>query len=205
MSAYGNFNAIMIRYFHSIFGLSLKSEKRSIGCLHVLFGLTCRHLHTFSDIDQAGLLPISSLFYEVITTLVNPCQILPPTAARLHRYRQTENAYMYYVFVAFKTIQFSTVKVLVGFFRLFIVATGYPSEQRPPRGQLVVTADSARIQDETTESSAWFFNVLGVLHRYTGPRFKVSSERQLIIVRLISPGIEPTTSIFQVERSNQLS
>ena len=31
-----------------------------------------------------------------------------------------------------------------------------------PRRRLVVTGDSARIQDETTESSAWFFNALGV-------------------------------------------
>ena len=31
-----------------------------------------------------------------------------------------------------------------------------------PRRQLVVTGDCARIQNKTTESSAWFFNVLGV-------------------------------------------
>ena len=31
-----------------------------------------------------------------------------------------------------------------------------------PKRRLVVTRDSARIQDETTENSAWFFNVLGV-------------------------------------------
>ena len=31
-----------------------------------------------------------------------------------------------------------------------------------PRKRLVVTVDSARIQDETTENSAWFFYVLGV-------------------------------------------
>ena len=31
-----------------------------------------------------------------------------------------------------------------------------------PRRRLVVTGDSARIQDETTESSALLFNVLGV-------------------------------------------
>ena len=31
-----------------------------------------------------------------------------------------------------------------------------------PRRRLVVTGDSARIQDGTTENSAWFFNVLGV-------------------------------------------
>ena len=31
-----------------------------------------------------------------------------------------------------------------------------------PRRRLVVMGDSARIQDETTENSAWFFNVLGV-------------------------------------------
>ena len=31
-----------------------------------------------------------------------------------------------------------------------------------PRRRLIVTGDSARIQDEATENSAWFFNVLGV-------------------------------------------
>ena len=31
-----------------------------------------------------------------------------------------------------------------------------------PRRRLVVTGDSARIHDEITESSAWFFNALGV-------------------------------------------
>ena len=46
--------------------------------------------------------------------------------------------------------------VLVG--NSFIVATGCPSERRPHRRRLVVTGDSARIQDETTESSAWFIN-----------------------------------------------
>ena len=30
------------------------------------------------------------------------------------------------------------------------------------RRRLVVTGDSARIQDKTAESSAWFFNMLGV-------------------------------------------
>ena len=49
------------------------------------------------------------------------------------------------------------------------------------RRRLVVTGDSARIQDETTEHSVWFFSVLGVEHRHTGPRFNVSSERLLII------------------------
>ena len=43
-------------------------------------------------------------------------------------------------------------------FRLFIV-TDYLSDA--PRRRLVVTGDSARIQDETTENSAWFFNLLG--------------------------------------------
>ena len=45
--------------------------------------------------------------------------------------------------------------------RLSTVATGsHVSEV--PRIRLVVTGDSARIQDKTTESSAWFFNMLGV-------------------------------------------
>ena len=63
-----------------------------------------------------------------------------------------------------------------------------------PRIWLVVTGNGAKVQDETTESSAWFFNALGVLHRDSGHRFKVSSERLLVNVRLTSPGIEPTTS-----------
>ena len=92
-----------------------------------------------------------------------------------------------------------------GYFHLSIVATGCPSERRPQKTVKVITGGSAVIQDETTESFAWFFNVLGVQHRHTGPRFGVSSERQLIIVILTSPGIEPTTSSFQVERSIQLS
>ena len=59
-----------------------------------------------------------------------------------------------------------------------------------PRRRLVVTGNSARIQDETTESSTWFFNVLGVKHRHTGPRFNVSSERLLVIL-VGQPGIRP--------------
>ena len=65
-----------------------------------------------------------------------------------------------------------------------------------PSRRLVVTGYGARIQGKTTESSAWFFNMLGVSHRHTGLRFKVSSDRQLVIVTLTSPGIEPTTSSF---------
>ena len=61
-----------------------------------------------------------------------------------------------------------------------------------PRRRLVVTGDSARIQDKTTENFAWFFNVLGVLHRHMGPRFNVSSERQLIIL-VGQPGIRTHT------------
>ena len=59
------------------------------------------------------------------------------------------------------------------------------------RRWLVVTGDSARIQDEqeeTAESSAWFFNVLGVEHRHTGPRCNVSSER-LSLILVGQPGI----------------
>ena len=47
------------------------------------------------------------------------------------------------------------------YFRLFIVATGCPSERRLQE-TVSCYGDRARIQDETTESSVWFFNVLGV-------------------------------------------
>ena len=61
-----------------------------------------------------------------------------------------------------------------------------------PRRRLVVTGDSARIQDKTTENSAWFFNVLGEWHSHRGPRFNVSSERLLAIL-VGQPGFEHTT------------
>ena len=54
------------------------------------------------------------------------------------------------------------VSLLVDYYCLFIVATSRRSQQGPPGRRLVVTGDSARIQAETTENSAWFFNVLGV-------------------------------------------
>ena len=69
---------------------------------------------------------------------------------------------------------------LVGYFHLFIVATGCPSE-RCPQKTVSCYGDSARIQDETTENFTWFFKVISVQHRHTGPRFNVSSERLLMI------------------------
>ena len=60
-----------------------------------------------------------------------------------------------------------------------------------PRRRLDVTGDSERIHDETTESSTWFFNVYSTVTRDLDLKS--------------SPGIEPTASSFQVERSNQLN
>ena len=70
-----------------------------------------------------------------------------------------------------------------------------------PWRRLVVMEDSARIEDETTESSTWFFNLLGVSHCHMGAWFKVSSEGKLVTVRLASLGIKPTTLSFQVRCS----
>ena len=74
--------------------------------------------------------------------------------------RQILSVYSQILIIVCEWPQF--VQVLVGYFHVFIVATGCPSERHPPKRQLVVTGDSARIQDETTENSNWFFNVLGV-------------------------------------------
>ena len=49
------------------------------------------------------------------------------------------------------------LRISVGYFRLFIGATGCPSERRL-RVRLLVTGDSVGIQDEITENSTWFFN-----------------------------------------------
>ena len=53
---------------------------------------------------------------------------------------------------------------LLDYIRLFIVATGYPSERRPQKKVSCLGrggGNSARIQGETTDSSVWFFNVPG--------------------------------------------
>ena len=68
------------------------------------------------------------------------------------------------------------------YFRLFIIATGCPSEQCPQKTVSYYGVHSARI--------------------HTLPQFQVASETQLIIVRLNSLGNEPTTSSFHVERTN---
>ena len=47
----------------------------------------------------------------------------------------------------------------IGYFRLFIVASGCPSERRPKKTGSCY-GDSAKIQDEPTESYAWSFNVV---------------------------------------------
>ena len=64
--------------------------------------------------------------------------------------------------------------------------------------ELVVTGGSARIQDKTTESPTWFFNMLGEQHHHKGPQFKVSSERQLIIVRLKGQESNPQARVFKL-------
>ena len=81
-------------------------------------------------------------------------------------------------------------------FRLFLVITFFPSEQRPQK-TVSVYGDCARIQDETTESSAWFLNVLGVYHRHMGPRFKVSSKKQLVIVKLATHNHDFSSRVLQ--------
>ena len=68
--------------------------------------------------------------------------------------------------------------VWFGYFPLFIVATGCPSERRPQKTVTVVMGDSARYRTKLLRipsGSLTFFN------RHTGPRFNVSSERQLVI------------------------
>ena len=49
---------------------------------------------------------------------------------------------------------------LVIFVYLSSLPVAYLSDA--PERRLVVTEDRAKIQDETTENSAWFFNVVGV-------------------------------------------
>ena len=63
-----------------------------------------------------------------------------------------------------------------------------------PRRRSIITGDSARIQDGTTENSVWFFNVLGVQHRHMGPQFNISSERLLVIFKLAGWGPETLCS-----------
>ena len=45
---------------------------------------------------------------------------------------------------------------------VYLSSLPVPHLSDTPRRRLVVMGDSARIKDETTESSIWFFNMLGV-------------------------------------------
>ena len=54
------------------------------------------------------------------------------------------------------------VTTLIDYFFVYLSSLPVAHLSDGPRRRLVVTGDSARIQDETTENSAWFFNVLGV-------------------------------------------
>ena len=63
--------------------------------------------------------------------------------------------------------QFYEICILAWLVRLFIVATGCPSERRPQK-TVSCYGDSARIKDETTENSAWFFNVHSTVTRDLG-------------------------------------
>ena len=71
-----------------------------------------------------------------------------------------------FFFMFVMTCNFLSIKYFVRSFDLIIsvylssLPVAHLSDA--PRRLLVVTGDSARIQDETTENSAWFFNVHGV-------------------------------------------
>ena len=74
-----------------------------------------------------------------------------------------------HVFVIFKRNMepvFSTdvLSIAIGWLVIVIYLSSLPLARLSdsPERRLVVTGDSARIQDKTTENSAWFFNVLGV-------------------------------------------
>ena len=60
--------------------------------------------------------------------------------------------------------KFQRLSMVFDYFRIFVyllsLLVAHLSDA--PRRWLVVTGDSARIQDETVENSAWYFNVLGV-------------------------------------------
>ena len=120
-----------------------------------------------------------------ITSLCVACFISVKTGCLLVSYRQTVQRMTKKLYQSFSHWLVISVYLLS-----LPVAVVHLSDA--PRRRLVVTGESARIQDETTESFAWFFNVHGVFNRHTGPRFNVSSERQLVLW-LASRGFEPTT------------
>ena len=101
-----------------------------------------------------------------------------------------------------KTLYTREIHVWFGYFRLFIVATGCPSERHPQK--IVVTGD---VQDYRTKPlrappGSLTCSVYSTVTRDLGLK---SHLKDIIIFRLTSPGIDPATSSFQVERSNQLT
>ena len=57
---------------------------------------------------------------------------------------------------------FPQVSLEAGIVFVYLLSLPVAHLNDAPVRRLVVTGDSARIQDETSESSAWFFNMLGV-------------------------------------------
>ena len=77
---------------------------------------------------------------------------------------------------------------------IFVYLSSLPvaSLSDAPRRRLVVTGDSARIQDETTESSAWFFKRsvystvgVGETGACPAPFYKMFIFRQTITARVL--------------------
>ena len=92
--------------------------------------------------------------HDAITVICHMCWSL------VNRWRCLSN-HLYVVWSKYTGSRHRIDWLIIFVFRLFIVATGCPSERRPQK-TVSCYGGSARIQEETTENSAWFFNVLGV-------------------------------------------
>ena len=126
-----------------------------MACLKMTFGHLCKvssriSLRSLRRLIREGTLRLQQKYY--IKRKVS-LQI------SLHglRRRIWNNTLHKYLKVPFRVLQvmYNLVRLLVIFVYLSSLPVAHLSDA--PRRRLVVTGDSARIQNETAESSAWFF------------------------------------------------
>ena len=118
------------------------------------------HFYTCPGLSWASLLKMTGVELELLTDIDMILMIEQGTRGGLsqisNRYQKANNPYL-----ADYDPSDTTSYLMFDYFRLFIIATGCPSERRPQK-MVSCYGDSARIRDESTENSAWFFKVRGV-------------------------------------------
>ena len=96
---------------------------------------------------------IISFFHNVFYAVKENLPLMSNTEIAVCKCFQFEQGYAFFVWHRVNVLVHSRLVIFV-----YLLSLPVAHLNDAPRRRLVVTGDNARIQDETTESSAWFFN-----------------------------------------------